>query len=90
MPTEVEDVASTYKGISDCICIGEPHPIMGNILRLIYSINKNTDFEKKAFIEYIKQNIESYKVPMIYEEVESIHRTFNGKLDRNYYCTKQT
>ena len=36
MPTEVEDVASTYKGISDCICIGEPHPIMGNILRLIY------------------------------------------------------
>lgn len=86
MPTEVEEIASAYKGVSDCICISVPHTILGNMLKLLYSVSAD-NFDKMAYIKYIKQNLESYKVPHIYEEVDSIHRTYNGKLDRNSYKT---
>lgn len=85
MPTDIEDVVSAYPGISDCICISVPHPIMGNVLKLIYSIDSTVSLDKKAFIKYLRQNMESYKVPLIYEQAEFIQRTYNGKLNRRYY-----
>ncbi len=90
MPTEVEDVASAYQGVSDCICVSVPHPIMGHVLKLIYSIKSKEPFDKKTFIKYIKQNMESYKVPLLYEQTNFIHRTYNGKLDRKYYDNQQS
>lgn len=88
MPTEVEDVASACRGISDCICISAPHPIIGNVLKLIYSIHPKESFDKKTLIKHLKNNLESYKVPLLYEQADFIHRTYNGKLDRKYYESK--
>jgi acyl-CoA synthetase (AMP-forming)/AMP-acid ligase II len=34
---------------------------------------------------HLKERLEPYKVPMLYEQVEKVARTFNGKLDRKYY-----
>ncbi len=89
MPTEVEDAASAYQGISDCICIGVPHPIMGHALKLIYTTYEKESFDKKAFIKHIRHNLESYKVPLLYEQADFIRRTYNGKLDRKYYRNQQ-
>lgn len=86
MPNEVEEVASAYPGVSDCICISISHKIMGNILKLLYSVSTDI-FDKRDYINYVRQNLESYKVPHLYEQVESVRRTYNGKLDRNYYKT---
>lgn len=85
MPTEIEEIASAYVGVCDCICVRVPHPILGNTLKLIYSISPDCRFDKKLLIQYIKQNLESYKVPLFYEQVDNIQRTYNGKLDRKYY-----
>lgn len=87
MPTEVEEVASAYMGIYDCICISVPHAIMGNMLKLLYSLTPQEKIEKKLLVKYMKQNLESYKVPLIYEQVDTIRRTYNGKLDRSFYKT---
>jgi acyl-CoA synthetase (AMP-forming)/AMP-acid ligase II len=33
----------------------------------------------------MKSRLESYKVPLLYEQVERVNRTYNGKLDRKSY-----
>jgi len=40
---------------------------------------------KRALALHLKSRLELYKVPMLYEEVQAVRRTFNGKLDRKAY-----
>lgn len=84
-PTEVEDVALSLPEVKDCICISASHPIMGNVLKLLVVLNEGCELDKKRIALYIKGKLEPYKVPMIYEAVEVIQRTFNGKINRKFY-----
>lgn len=89
-PTEVENIAMELPEIVDCICIATPHPIVGTALKLLVVIDKEYVLDKKKIARFIKSKVESYKVPLFYEETESIHRTYNGKSDRKFYrdCSK--
>ena len=84
-PTEVEDVTMSIEGIRDCICISAEHPIMGKAVKLLVVMNDGVAFDKKHIARYIAARLEPYKVPQLYEQVESIARTYNGKLDRKHY-----
>ena len=83
-PLEVENAALSHDNILDCICISTPHPITGNVLKLLV-VTKNAVFNKKELAFYLKTKLEPYKVPLQYEQVQCIKRTYNGKLDRKYY-----
>ena len=87
-PTEVEDAAMSANEVEDCICISVDHRITGQALKLLVVIKENHVLNKKSLALYLKSKLESYKVPLLYEQVNTIKRTFNGKLDRKYYCTK--
>ena len=41
--------------------------------------------DKKALAMYLKTRLEAYKVPLFYEQVNKINRTYNGKIDRKSY-----
>ena len=84
-PTEVEDVAMSVPGIKDCICISVPHPITGNALKLLVVMNEGEQMNKRTIALHLKERVEIYKVPMLYEEVTRIERTYNGKLNRKFY-----
>jgi long-chain acyl-CoA synthetase len=84
-PSEVEEVAMALPEVKDCICISSPHPIMGNALKLLVVLNAGYDLDKKRIARYIHSKLETYKVPLAYQAVPSIHRTFNGKIDRKAY-----
>lgn len=84
-PTEVEDITMSIEGIRDCICIPAEHPIMGKAVKLLVVMNEGVPFSKKTIARYIATRLEPYKVPQLYEQVESIARTYNGKLDRKHY-----
>jgi len=84
-PTEVEDVAMSIEGIQDCICISADHRIMGKAVKLLVVMKEGAVFDKKTIARYIAARLEPYKVPQLYEQVEKIARTYNGKLDRKYY-----
>lgn len=83
-PTEVEDVAFSFPAVKDCICIPVENRITGYALKLLV-VTKESSFDKKALALFLKSKLETYKVPLLYEQVDSIRRTFNGKLDRKYY-----
>jgi len=84
-PTEVEDVALAFPGVKDCICVSDVSPVLGTRLKLLYVRNGDVEFSKKDLAKFIASKLEVYKVPQAYEQVNEIHRTFNGKLDRKFY-----
>ena len=84
-PTEVEDAALAIPGIKDCICISAPHPIMGRALKLLVVMADGTAFSKRVIARSLAATLEPYKVPLLYEQVSSVARTYNGKLDRRHY-----
>ena len=82
---EVEDVALSIEGVRDCICIAADHPIMGKAVKLLVVMKDGACFDKRHIARYIAARLEPYKVPMLYEQVETVARTYNGKLDRKFY-----
>ena len=84
-PVEVESIASSYPGIKDCICIAAKHPVIGTVMKLLVVTEDAASFDKRSLAVYIKDKSESYKVPTMYEIVDSIKYTYNGKKDRKAY-----
>lgn len=84
-PTEVEDAAMAYAGVTDCICIAADHPVMGMALKLLVVMKPGTAFDKRSLARHLAARLEPYKVPILYEQVASVARTYNGKLDRKHY-----
>lgn len=84
-PVEVEDAALSLSSITDCVCVAVPHPLTGQALRLLVVMAEGHALDKRAVARYLKSRLETYKVPMQYEQVEAVRRTFNGKIDRKHY-----
>lgn len=84
-PTEVEDAVMAFEGVKDCICIPVEHRIMGTALKMLVVMNDGHTLDKRTLARWLKTKLETYKIPMLYEHVEAVKRTFNGKIDRKHY-----
>ena len=84
-PTEVEAVAMSNPLVSDCICISASHPVTGRALKLLVVTPPDQTLDKRSLARYLASRLEPYKVPMLYEQVDAIARTYNGKLNRKHY-----
>ena len=82
-PLDVENAAAAFPGIRDSICIAATHPVIGPVLKLLVVSDRPLD--KHELAVHLKSKLEGYKVPTMYEAVESIHYTYNGKKDRKFY-----
>ena len=86
-PIDVEEVAMASPMVSDCICISASHPVTGRALKLLVVTPSGQKLDKRTLARYLADRLEPYKVPMLYEQVDTIARTYNGKLDRKFYLT---
>ena len=84
-PTEVEDAALSLPQVNDCICIAVDHPLTGQALKLLVVTPEGQPFDKRQIARALKAQLETYKVPLLYEQVEKIQRTYNGKINRKFY-----
>jgi acyl-coenzyme A synthetase/AMP-(fatty) acid ligase len=84
-PSEVEEVALSMPDIEDCICISQPHPVLGNALALLVVLRNGAKLDKRAIALHLSEKLERHQIPLTYKEVDKIQRTFNGKLNRKYY-----
>lgn len=84
-PTEVEDAALSLPGVKDCICISASHPITGLALKLLVVMADGQPMDKRQIARHLKSQLESYKIPLLYEQVDAVKRTYNGKIDRKAY-----
>ena len=81
-PEEIEETAVNYKGIKDACCVPVSDKVFGQIPRLFISLNKDTEYDQTDFLEYLREHIDSNKVPKQIEVIDEIPRTYNGKLLR--------
>ncbi|MBQ7239303.1 MAG: acyl--CoA ligase [Bacteroidales bacterium] len=89
-PIEVEEVATELiEGLRDCICIPQPHPIMGYVPKLLVVMNAGCSLDKRAIAKAMRSKLESYKVPVNIEEVDHVERTYNGKINRKFYSVTE-
>ena len=88
-PTEVEDAALSLHEIKDCICIAVDHPVTGQALKLLVVVAEGACFNKRQIARALKDRLEVYKVPLLYEQVEKIQRTYNGKINRKFYLGRK-
>lgn len=86
-PTEVENVALALPSVKDCICIPANHRVLGTVLKLLVVLQEGYELDKRQLALALREQLEPYKVPMLYEQVDAIQRTFNGKLDRKAYLS---
>lgn len=84
-PVEVENAAASFPGVKDCICIAAEHPVIGPVLKLLVVLENGVELDKHAIAVHIKSKLDPHKVPTLYEAVESVQRTYNGKIDRKFY-----
>jgi len=79
-PEEVEDVIMQYPGISEVCVESEEHTLLGEIpIAKIVSKNK-IDFGDLQ--KFCSDRLSAYKVPQRIEIVESLSKTYNGKIKR--------
>lgn len=84
-PTEVEDAVSDFEPIADCICIPAQHILLGTVPKLLYVPKQGREVKPRNIADFLRGRLENYKIPLLYEAVENIKRTYNGKLDRKAY-----
>ncbi len=85
VPTEVEDAASALPQVADCVCIAATHRVLGTVLKLLVVPAEGHSLDKRTLARALAQRLEPYKVPMLYEQVAAVERTFNGKINRKAY-----
>ena len=84
-PTEVEDAALSTGLVTDCVCTAAQHRVLGTVLRLLVVLPEGVSLNKRQMALALRDKLEPYKVPMLYEQVEAVERTYNGKIDRKAY-----
>lgn len=84
-PTEVEAAALSHPDVRDCVCISVDHKITGQALKLLVVMSEGKALEPRVLARYLKKKLETYKIPLLYAQIDEVARTFNGKIDRKHY-----
>lgn len=87
-PSEVEAVAAGLPDVADCVCVRASHPVMGTVLKLLVVPAEGCVLDRKKIARHIRSRLELYKVPALYEAVQAVEYTYNGKINRKAYRDK--
>lgn len=81
-PIEIEEVLNTVPGIKESVCIGIPDPdhVLGEVVKAFVISENEINFS--SIIKELRNKLESYKVPVIIEQIDEIPKTSSGKIQR--------
>ncbi|HEY3603675.1 MAG TPA: AMP-binding protein [Sporichthyaceae bacterium] len=79
-PAEAEAVLAAHPSVSDVVCIGVPHPDLGEQLLALVVPSGTVDAEE--LLAHCRANLTRYKCPRALEFVEALARTPVGKIDK--------
>lgn len=84
-PTDVESLALQSGFVHECILI-EDHDEYGvPYLKLLVVVEDKSKFDPMALNAFLSEKLEKYKIPRTIEVVDSLIKTYNGKIDRKAY-----
>lgn len=83
-PVEVEEQLKKIKGVSDCVCIGIPDPngILGEVVKAFIVKDEENPITFEEIASKVNGTLEGYKLPTVYDWIDEIPKTHNGKIQR--------
>ena len=87
-PLKVEEAARQISGVDDCVCVVADSPLFGRCLKLQYVSTSGQPLPKPLLARSLAAHLEAYEVPRLYEQVEHLTMTFNGKKLRTLSSSK--
>jgi len=84
-PIEVEEQLLKIDGIEDCACIGvsDEDNVLGEVVKAFIVKRQNSPLTFEDIIKQLTGKLESYKLPVYYQWIDTIPKTQNGKIQRN-------
>lgn len=79
-PEEIEEIISQYEGVEDVCVIGEQHDMLGEVP--VAKVVGTCSLDLNGLRKYCCEQLTSYKVPVRFEVVNALPKTYNGKLKR--------
>lgn len=77
-PKEIEDAFLMYEGVTEVAVIGVPHPEWGETVKAVFVANEEVNPDDVE--RFLKDQLASYKIPRIYEQVAELPRNASGKI----------
>jgi long-chain acyl-CoA synthetase len=82
-PAEAEAVLAAHPDVDEVVCIGIPHPDLGEqLIALVVPADPATPPDPGALLAHCQSNLTRYKCPRQLELVASLARTPVGKIDK--------
>lgn len=81
-PADVEQVLRRFPGVSDVGVIGVPDAERGEVVKALLVMDKNVKFHRNTFDQFTAEHLAKHKRPRQVEVVETLPRSFLGKVVR--------
>lgn len=84
-PIEVDLLIQAVPGVVDCACVGVPDPegVLGEVVKACIVKSPETDLAFEQISSAIRGKLEEYKMPVVWQWVDEIPKTHNGKILRS-------
>lgn len=79
-PIEVESVLNTFPAIVESCCVGVQDDVYGEVVKAYIVVNK--EFDNTLLRKFLKDKLETYKIPSSFQIVDSLPKTKSGKIQR--------
>jgi long-chain acyl-CoA synthetase len=77
---EVEAVLVQHPSVRQCAVIGIPHPVWGEAVHAIVTLNAGESFDERALIDFCRGTLSGYKLPRSIEQRNELPLTAAGKV----------
>lgn len=82
-PAEIEDVVNKLDFIKECACIPIEDEIAGEAPKLYVVMKDGVSFDSALLKRLLGEKLEAVKVPKEIEAIDSLPKTYNGKIKKN-------
>jgi long-chain acyl-CoA synthetase len=87
-PAEVEEVLMEHPAVEEAAVVGEPHPRTGETVVAFVVAKAGQTIDRRDLLRFAQQRLARYKLPTRVEVVESVPRTFAGKVVRRVLAAR--
>lgn len=81
-PEEIESVLNTHPDIVACRVFGQVHPLLGEVVCAEVVLTQQAEWNEEAVLQFCRQRLSTYKVPLRLQTVTQISCTASGKVKR--------
>lgn len=77
---EVEEIIYKHKTIRECAVIGLPDKTAGEKVCTFIVLKEGMQYDKKEFMDFLRENLASYKVPKVVYVLDILPKNATGKI----------